>query len=40
MSERTAKHSWDAELQRIAGEILSAKGAELSEVEALFRLAD
>ena len=39
MSERTAEHSWDAELQRIAGEILSAKGADVSEVEALFRLA-
>jgi class 3 adenylate cyclase/tetratricopeptide (TPR) repeat protein len=39
MSERTAEHSWDAELLRIAGEIRSAKGADAGEVEALFRRA-
>jgi class 3 adenylate cyclase/tetratricopeptide (TPR) repeat protein len=38
-SERTAEHSWDAELHRIAGEILLAKGADAGEVEAQFRPA-
>jgi class 3 adenylate cyclase/tetratricopeptide (TPR) repeat protein len=39
MSERTAEHSWATELQRIAGEILLAKGADAGEVEPRFRLA-
>jgi class 3 adenylate cyclase/tetratricopeptide (TPR) repeat protein len=39
MSERTAEHSWDAELHRIAGAILLAKGADAGEVEVLFRRA-
>jgi predicted ATPase len=34
--ERNAEHSWDAELHRIAGEILLVKGADTGEVEALF----
>jgi len=39
MSERTAEHSWDAELHRIAGEVLLAMGADASNVEARFRRA-
>jgi len=39
MSERTAEHSWDAELYRIESEILSAQGADAGEVEVLFRRA-
>ena len=32
LSERTAEHSWDAELRRIAGEILVAKGEDAEAV--------
>ena len=39
ISERSAEHSWDAELHRIGGEILLVKGASTGEVEALFRQA-
>ena len=37
--ERTAEHSWDAELHRIAGEILVVKGADAGDVEAVFQQA-
>ena len=39
MCERTAEHSWDAELHRIAGEILFVKGADAGDVEARFQQA-
>jgi class 3 adenylate cyclase/predicted ATPase len=39
MSERTAAHSWDAELHRIAGEIQFARGADAGDVESLYQLA-
>ena len=39
MCERTAEHSWDAELHRIAGEILFVKGADAGDVAALFQQA-
>jgi len=39
MCERTAEHSWDAELHRTAGEVLLAKSADLGEVEARYQQA-
>ena len=39
VSERTAEHSWHAELRRIGGEILVAKGADAGDAETLFQQA-
>jgi class 3 adenylate cyclase/tetratricopeptide (TPR) repeat protein len=39
MCERTEEHSWDAELHRVAGEVLLAKSADTDEVEARFQQA-
>jgi predicted ATPase len=38
-SERSVEHSWDAELHRIAGEILCARGADAGDVTAQFQRA-
>ena len=38
-SERSVEHSWDAELHRIAGEILLARGADVGDVAAQFQQA-
>ena len=37
--ERTAEHTWDAELHRIAGAILLVKGADAGDVEAEYKQA-
>jgi predicted ATPase len=39
VSERTAEHSWHAELRRIGGEILVAKDADAGGAETLFQQA-
>lgn len=39
VAERTADHIWDAEVDRVAGTVLLAKGASALEVEARFRKA-
>jgi tetratricopeptide (TPR) repeat protein len=39
VGEQSAEHSWDAELHRIAGEILLAKGANADDVTAEFQRA-
>jgi predicted ATPase len=36
VSEVTAEHYWDAELHRVAGEVLFASGADAGEVEARY----
>jgi predicted ATPase len=39
MCQRTAEHSWDAELHRTAGEVLLAKSADVGEVEDRYQQA-